>query len=110
MTCSVDKLNGEFALSTLPSFSRIDNQIKNDEIIASEWQKDMFDIKHITSGNVHIKHIITNNISDTNNKLDTINPVGKNDGLIALNVSKNQNEIHSFTKGQKPKSAWFTKN
>ena len=46
-TCiySMYLVNGEIALSTLPCTSDIDIQIKNDKIIASEWQKDMFDFK-----------------------------------------------------------------
>ena len=35
--------------------------IKNDEIIAQEWQKNQFDIMHITSGNIELKNIHTNN-------------------------------------------------
>ena len=54
----------------------------------------MFDFKNITSGRVHIKQILTKK----NNNHNSDNIQIKNDGLIAMTVSQNQNEIYQFTK------------
>ena len=97
-TTSIEAVIGWNALDTL------EIQCENDKIVASEWQKDMFDFKNITSGRVHIKQIITGN---NNNKDDIIQI--ENDRLIAMNISKNQNEIYVFTDGKMDPNNWFTK-
>ena len=86
--------------------SEVDIQIQNDKIIASEWQKDMFDFKHITSGMLPANQIITKSNDQRNDNEIQIN----NDALIAMNVSKNQNEINEFTNGNMDKKNWFTQN
>ena len=73
-----------------PNNSDTDTQIKNDKIIASEWQKDMFDFENITLGRVHINQIITKGNNNNNIQI-------QNNEVIPMNVSDIQNEIYQFT-------------
>ena len=56
------------------------NDTQNDTIMAQEWQKNQFDIKHVTSGNIHINDIQTkgnNNFEghiDNQKNIHDINP------------------------------------
>ena len=89
----------------LNSKNKID--MKNDHLIAKEWQENQIDIQHvITHGQVLDSQNDGNQTKKMYFKNDGNNV--KNDQLIAIQMSKNQNEIHQFTQGKKKKDDWLT--
>ena len=103
---------GEYGMKTIPSLSS-NNILSNisDSLIASEWQKNQFDIKHVTSGSVSLKDIMTKGgINMDEQKDDNVHTIQiENDALISMNVSENQSDLHSLTKGKLSKDNWLTK-
>ena len=98
--------NGEIGLESLRNNSNKDIQLKNDELIASEWQKDVLDFDKITSGRIHPSQIITQG-NDNHIHNDSIQI--KNDGLIAMNIAKNQTVIDELTEGQMTNNDYYIK-
>ena len=70
----------ETEMSKPKSDDDINTQIENDVLIASEWQKQQFDIKHITSGNILLKDIKT---KKGNNDLNAANIPMEGDDITA---------------------------
>ena len=77
--------------------NEINTQIQNDALIASEWQKQQFDIKHTTLGNIALKDIQTRKDNDLNSanmeiEGDNINNnINQNTDDNINNINKNVN-------------------
>ena len=77
------------------TFNHESNYIEqNDELIAQHFQKNQFDIKHITLGNIKLKDI------ETKKDIIKSNIQAKNDDIIAKELLNNHNEIQYINEGR----------
>ena len=66
-----------------------EHQIVNDKIISHQWQKNQFDIKHITSGNIKLNDIKTKKGAiQPNTGINTLN-----DNMVSINNENNLDSI-----------------
>ena len=77
-------------------------QIKNDFIIAQEYQENQFDIKNITLGNIQLNDI------ETKKGVIKSNIQIMNDRIIAMEAQRNDKDLNELTNGSIPVKNWNT--